>query len=358
MSTILSVGSSRHKKALLYVLSVFLIVLLSGCSTVDPKPFTMFNAVANELTTIDAIVDAHTSTVKEREMGKISQDQKATKNLALNFDVDDPFKYEFKFTNEERKEKEKRKNAGNHNGNGDKGIDKKEPLFIKWQRLDFGLTELNASFIEYTSLLAALADGDLIKTEDFDQLAADLNGNLRNALKSLGNEPDESKLALFSTAASAGAHAYISNKRKESLIEIINDNQDSVDAFIQHARDAVEILATEIQAENVESYEALIHQWGASSPPGNKRAIADKIYGNSKITGMTLDMLKSLDKTYQSLAETHKKLAIGLESDQFSVSDLTANIKRLQKLYKDLKEANEMAEKAAAQANQAANKSS
>ncbi len=349
-STIRNLSSFRNSRFLIFIFSVFLTVCLSACSTVGPKAFTKFNTAANGITAIDAALHSHTLMVKKREMEEISKDQKATNNLALNFDVDDPFKYEFKFTTEERKENEKRKTSGNQNVNGTVVIDKKEPLFIKWQRLDSGLSELNASFIQYTSLLVALADCELIKAEDFDKLATDLNGNLSSALISLGAKLDASKLALFSTAASTAAHKYISYKRKKYLIDIINDNQKSVDAFIEHARNAVEILAVEIQAENLCCHKSLIEQWRTSSTPGNKRAIADKIYANSKITGMTLDMLKSLDKTYKSLAITHKKLATSIESGQFSADGLIANIKRLQKLYKDLQKANEEVDKAAAQA--------
>jgi hypothetical protein len=330
-SATLSLGKSRYKKVSLYVFSAFLIVWLSGCSTVDPKPFTKFNTAASEITKVDASVDAHTSTVKESEMARIAQDSDEVKKLSLEFDVNDPFMYEFKFTRAD------------------------EPLFIKWQRLDSGLTELNLAFIEHTRLLAALAGGDLIKTEDFDKLATDLNNNARSALKSLGKEPDGSKLALFSAAASTAAHAYISMKRKQSLIDIINKNQVSVEAYIKHAQEAVGILADDIKAEYQKANRSLLKQWASSSSARDKRTITDKIYSNSDITGKTLDMLKALDKTYMSLAVTHKELATGLENNQFSVSDLTANIQRVQKLYNDLKKANEEAEKtekSAAQANQ------
>lgn len=314
---ILSLVNSRCEKVSLYGLSILLAAWLSGCSTVDPKPFQTFNEAANQITIIDTIVDGHTSTVKETELAKIAQDASKVKALGLDFDTSDPFKHQFKFKND------------------------KEPLFIKWQRFDSALAELNSAFIEYTRLLSALADGDLIETEEFDQLAADLNTNVRSALESLGVEPGGSSTALFSTAASAAAHSYISYKRKQYLIDIINNNQNSVEAFIDHAQSAVAILARDIQDPYLGAHRELLTRWVSSKKVSDKRKIADKIYSNSKITGTTLEMLRSLDRTYKSLAENHRKLAVGLENGQFSVSAFKANIKRLQKLYKKLKNATE-----------------
>ena len=310
---------------------VFYAFWLSACSTVDSRPFTKYNAAANEITAIDAAVDAHTSIVREQEMDRISKDRNAIKELALQFDDTDPFKYKFKITSEKEP----------------------EPLFIKWQRLDAGLTDLNTTFIEYTRLLATLAGGELINKKDFEKLAADLNGNARSALASLGREVNSSELALFSEAAATAAYAYIGNKRKQYLIDIVTSNQDSVDKFTDFAREIVEVLAFDIRDTYLNTYRSLLTEWVASSSE-RKREVADKIYTSSEITGKTLDMLKSMDKTYKSLADTHKKLAAGLESGYFSVSDLIADIKRLQKLYKDLKKASADAEKAAAQTSQGA----
>ena len=326
-----SIKSFRQIPFSIFFFCIFLTIWLCACSTVDPKPFIKFNTAANEITAIDAAVDSHTLTVRTQEMTDISSNPRATRNLSLNFDDDDPFKYSFKFTAEE-------------------GL---EPLFVKWKRLDSGLTELNLAFIEYTSLLASLADVELIKTEDFDQLAADLNGNARSALASLGKKVDGDQLALFSAAASTAAHAYISNKRKEYLKDVITKNQDLVDEYIEFARETVRSLADDIKVPYQDTNRSLLEQW-SNSGPGQKRAIAEKIYANSEVTGITLDMLRSIDKTYESLAETHKKLAAGLANGHFSVNDLILNVKRLQKLYKDLNKANEAAEKAGIQSGRGA----
>ena len=320
-------SSVRKKQFSILVLGFFLIVLVSACANVDPKPFTKFNTAANGITAIDTAVDSHVSSVKEREMDRISNNLSEINNLALEFDNPaddeyDPFWYKYKFTNKAT-----------------------EPIFIKLQRLDSGLTELNSSFIEYTSLLAALADGDLIKTEDFDQLSKDLNDNLNSALKSLDKDVDASGLALFSTIASTAAHAYISNKRKGYLIDILKDNQKDVDGFIDHAQNAIQIMRDEIIAEYGSSRHDLVRKYSTSP---NKRLIANTYLANSEKTAAALEMFKALNDTYAALALTHKKLYTGLKNDKLpSFSDLRGIIKNVQKRYKDLKKANEEADKAA-----------
>ncbi len=316
-----NLNSVKKKQISIFILGVFLTVLVPACAKVDPKPFTKFNTVANGITAIDTAVDSHISSVKEREMSKISNDLEAINNLALEFDSRYPFKYKYKFARQD-----------------------KEPLFIKLQRFDSALTELNSSFIEYTSLLAALAGGDLIKTEDFDQLATDLNHNLRSALKSLGKEADASELALFATIASTAAHAYINNKRKKYLIDILEGNQESVKGLIEHAQEAIQIIRDGIIDEHDSSRRASVEQFDKSA---NKKLIANKVLTNSEKTAAALEMLKALNDTYDSLAKTHKKLATGLKNDHLpSFSDLTGVIKNVQKRYKDLKKANEEADKA------------
>ncbi len=322
-------SSVRNKPFFIFVLGIFLTVLVSACANVDPKPFTKFNTAANGIRAIDTAVDSHVSSAKERDMNRISNNLNEINNLALEFDSRDPaddeydpFGYKYKFTHTDE-----------------------EPIFIKLQRLDSGLTELNSSFIEYTSLLAALADGDLIKTEDFDQLSEDLNNNLNSALKSLDMGVDASGLALFSTIAGTAAHAYISNKRKGYLIDILEDNQKDVDGFIGHAQNAIQIMRDEIIAEYESSRQDLVRKYPSSA---NKRLIANKYLANSEKTAAALEMFKALNNTYDALAITHKKLHTGLKNDKMpSFSDLRGIIKNVQKRYKDLKKANEEADKAA-----------
>ncbi len=312
----------RKSPVIIIVLGVFLAVCLSACSTVDQRPFVKFNTVANEITAIDTAVDSHISIVKEREMEQISNDLNAINNLGLEFDENKPFEYRYKYTIAAKD---------------------KEPLFIKLRRFDSGLTELNASFIEYTRLLVKLADSELIETEDFDQLATDLNNNLSSALKSFGKEQDASRLAMFSTIASTAAHAYISNKRKEHLIDILNANQGSVDGFIEHAQEAILVLRDGLIDEYDSSRRALGKQYNTSN---DKRLIANKVLANSEETAATLEMFDALNKTYRSLAETHKKLAIGLKNGlPPSFSDLSAHIRDVQKRYANLKKANEETDK-------------
>jgi len=320
-SIIIRPGSSvKKRQTSMSILGVLLTVLLPSCANVDRQPFTEFNNAAYEITTIDNAVDSHILSVKQREMAEISMDLLTINNLALDFDVDDLYKYEYKFVRAA-----------------------KEPLFIKLHRLNSGLTDLNALFIEYTSLLAALADDELIAPEDFDQLSSELNNNLRSGLKSLGQGADASRLALFSTVANSAAHAYISNKRKGYLIDIIEGNQKTVDALIAHAQEAIENIRNGVLDEYDRSRRTLMEQFEAG---GNKETIAYKFLMNSEITAATFDMLKAMNDTYASLAKTHKKIGTSLKNDQLpSVNELKGLIKNVQKRIKVLKKINEKADR-------------
>ena len=311
----------KKQKVVGSILVICFAILVSACANVDPKPFVAFNTAANQITALDTAIDPYIVSVKQREMDEISSDPVKTNNLFLNFDPDDLFRHEYKFSKDDL------------------------PIFIQLQRLDSGLTELNASFVKYTSLLAILAGDDLIKKEDFDQLASDLNSNLRSTSISLGADPKAQDLALFSTIASKATFEAVNIKRKAKLIEELESNQDTVDALISQAQDAIEIIRNEIVTE----YENF-HRDTVRASQANKNLqiqTANEILANSEKTAAALEMLKALNRTYATLAVSHKKLASSIKNDQLpSFSDLMENIKDVQKRYQDLKKINEDADKA------------
>ena len=298
---------------------LFLIGTLPGCTTaINQKPFTAFNEMASRVTEIDGIIASHYEATKKREFDAIVKEKKKIRYLSLAFNDQDPYYHDFKFP------------------------ENTEPLFIKLERFQAGLSELNANFIRYTQFLSQLASGDLIKTEDFNTLAESLNTNTRNAMKTLNVSADPQDLALFSTLAAESARLYISHKRKQYLIDIISNNHASVKGVLKHAREAVKSIALDICAEYQVSDRAFLNKLADSSPTDNEK-LATFNYNRSLATGTTLDVLKAIDETYGVLAKKHKELETALKTGQFSIGELAANIERLEKLYDKLKKANEEA---------------
>lgn len=293
----------------------------SGCAaTVNQKPFTAFSEMASKVTEIDGIIASHYEATKKREFDAIVKDKRKIRDLSLRFSVQDPYYHDFKFPKDH------------------------EPLFIKLERFQTGLSELNASFIQYTRLLSQLASGDLIKTEDFNTLAESLNTNARNAMKTLNISVGTGDLALFSTLAAESARLYIIEKRKQYLIDVISDNQASVKRILDHAREAVKIVAIEVQSEYDLSNRDFLDELVEANAAEDKK-LATQIYDKSVVTGTTLDVLKAIDETYRVLITEHEDLETALKGGQFSIGELAANIQRLEKLYDKLKKANEEAAK-------------
>ncbi len=316
-------SGNRHSRTGIILVFGLLALLATGCATVDPKPFTKFNALAKELSGVDNVAQTQFQQEKEFWMSKYGTDPKQAAGLFLTIIPDYDYKFSFKDD---------------------------VPYFIKWKQFQSGISGLNSGFIRYTELLAELAGGDLIKGEDFKKLAEDLNTNLRDALLALNppkegeSGPDEKGPALFSTVAAEGARTLIEYKRKEKLIEILTDNQEKVDTILGHAKEGIEIMADNTRV----MYEFNSNKVRNSLPSlaiNKRQAQSESIYADSLVTATTLDLLKSLANTYDSLSSAHRNLAASLEDDQISLSALSSNISRVVKLYKELAKANEEAEK-------------
>lgn len=317
-------GENWHSRIGVILISGLLALWISGCTTVDPKPFTKFNSLAQELSGVDKV--AQTQFQQEKEYWMSNNGENPTKAVGLFLTIIPDYDYEFSF------------------GKND------VPYFIKWRQFQSGISELNSGFIRYTELLAELAGGDLIKGEDFEKLAKDLNTNLSNALLAINppkqgeSGPDEKGLALFSTVAAEAGKTLIEYKRKEKLIEVITANQSSVDKILGHAKKGIEIMADNVRTR----YEFQTSDLKKSLPGLTKKkmkAQSEQIYADSLVAAASLDLLKSLAKTYDSLTSAHRNLAASLDDGQISFSALASNISRVKKLYKELAKANEEAEK-------------
>ena len=299
-------------------LSMLFFLSVSACTTIDTKSFDAFNAAVDDIIAIDTVLKPHIETVKYREMGVIAEDLRKIDKLALEFDSDDVFGYRYKYSHQND-----------------------EPLFLKLQRFDDGLIELNSAFEKYAYLLATLAGDELISEDEFRELGRDLNSNLRSASARLGSDVPASGLALFSTIASKTAFEAIQKNRKAVLIQILDDNQQTMDAVIAHAQQAIQIMRDEIVAEYGFTRNALIDSYpGADS--AQQVHFADRFLAASEQTAAALEMLKAVSGTYTALAAAHRQLSIGLKTGRLpSFGSLKDAIENVWKRYRDIKSVND-----------------
>lgn len=311
------------KKMIIRCLGVCLVLFVSACTTIDTKSFDAFNAAVDDIITIDTIVKPHIETVKDREMYEISGDLRKINQLALDFDNENVFGYNYKFSRKDD-----------------------EPLFMKLRRFDEGLIELNSAFEKYAYLLATLAGEELISEDEFRQLGSDLNSNLNNAIKNLGQNEKltSSGFALFSTLASTAAFEAIQRNRKDMLIRILDDNQEVINATIAHAQDAIRIIRNEIVAEYELTRDELIDAYANTKGNREKQEqISYEMLAASEQTAAALEMLKAFNDTYTVLAFSHEQLSIGLKTNRLpSFGSLKDAIENVWKRYRDLKQVNEL----------------
>ena len=309
------------RKIIVRCLSVCLILFISACTTIDTKSFDAFNVAVDDIITIDTVIKPHVETVKLREMYEISGNIRKINQLALDFDSENLFGYEYKFS-----------------GRND------EPLFMKLKRFDEALIELNSAFEKYAYLLATLAGDERISEDEFRQLGSDLNSNLNNAVKKFNQNEKvtSSGFALFSTIASTAAFEAVQRNRKDMLIKILDDNQEIINAAIEHAQAAIRITRNEIVAEYELTRDELIDAYTTANREQQEQ-ISYEMLAASEQTVAALEMLKAFNETYTVLAFSHRQLSIGLKTNRLpSFGSLKDAIENVWKRYKDLKQVNDM----------------
>ena len=120
---------------------------VTGCASVDSRPFVKFNRVVKEAGAgIDSAMSVNYDWTRSGFIESFSNDPKSTFSQ-LVIQVGDQYSW---------------------------WMDK-PPIYLDIKRTQSALCDLNNAFTEYASLLVKLSDGELIKTDTFDQLARDLS---------------------------------------------------------------------------------------------------------------------------------------------------------------------------------------
>jgi hypothetical protein len=203
------------------------------------------------------------------------------------------------------------------------------PLFVQVARFREGVYRLNSTLVNYAGLLAQLASPDLVKPETFQQLATDLNGNLKTAVQALGVQAQPNKeIAIFSTLAIGSFRAYLQSNQRSSLLKALQDNQATIEYTAELGASAVRITAVAIRNE-----------YDTASKDLAQRKAFKKLVELDDTFIKEITCLRTLHQSYQALPAAHRELATGLAEPQRGlpmIRELYENGRDLYRLYQEL----------------------
>jgi len=287
---------------------------VTGCASVDSRPFVKFNSVVKEAGAgIDSAMSVNYDWTRSGFIESFSSDPKSTFSQ-LVIQVGDQYTW---------------------------WMDK-PPIYLDIKRTQSALGDLNNAFTGYTNLLVKLSDGELIKTDTFDQLARDLNKNTSDAARALKVPTTPTELSLFSTAASEAARLYIENKRQGDLIDALRKNQNNVQKYSDLCIELIHIIRGNMKTYYVEKYEPIRKAWNAASGEKRQKPTEAMLALNEQFTN-ALGVLQEVEVTYTAIPKAHADLSRAIKDSKFDlegIQQLYSSSMRLQRLYTELKKAN------------------
>jgi hypothetical protein len=293
----------------------FAIVGIAGCASISPAPFTAFATSIQQLRDgADASLNVVHERTRERYIAEAAEgDVAKIQALLLTQSPGDPF--------------------------GWSGAN--PPLFLKAARFKEGVYQLNSVLLGYAGLLGQLTSPELVSSEKFEQLAKDLNGNLRNAIQTLGvSSPPNKEIAIFSTLATTAFRVYLQNKQRTSLLEALNSNQPAIQNTAELGASAVRLTAAALRHEYDLSSAKLADLVAKPNASNSQKqtAIRDLVELDENFM-KEMSVLRILHQSYVGLPVAHLELAAGVADPKLGlpmVIELLENGRNLYRLYEEL----------------------
>lgn len=304
---------------------LFLIIALSalsGCATVDPKPFSEFSLAVQEFRDgADVALSINNELNRERYVKRVAAQSMKPEgvddvmNLLIDVDKNDPFSWKMN----------------------------RIPLFMASKRFQRGVYTLNSSLVAYADLLKTLSAPETVSQEKFDDLARDLDARLTAAAIQLEFEKADKGIAMFSAAATQAAHSYIDNKRSNALEETLIANQENMETIATQLQGALRLAAANLR----EDYKNKRKKLNPKLAPGAKGSLSSReqvvkqyVVLNEEYVAR-LEILKLLHDYSVALPNAHRDLSLAIKSPKLklsSIKELSKKGKQLNKLYKELKD--------------------
>jgi hypothetical protein len=298
------------------ILAITLAILgIAGCASISPAPFTVFTTSIQQLRDgADASLSVVHGRTRDRYIAEAAEgDVAKVQALLLTQPPGDPFGW----------------------------ASANPPLFLKAARFREGVYQLNSVLVGYAGLLGQLASPELVSSEKFEQLAKDLNGNLRNAVQALGvSSPSNKEIAIFSTLATTAFRVYLQNKQRTSLLEALNSNQPAIQNTAELGASAVRLTAAALRHEYDLSSAKLANLVAKPTVSNSQKqtAVKDLVELDEKFI-KEISMLRILHQSYVALPAAHLELATGVADPKLGlpmVIELLENGRELFRLYQEL----------------------
>jgi len=291
-----------------------LALVLAGCATAPPQPapFEPFSAAVQQVRTgADATLSAVYDRSRERYLNEAAAgDVSRVQGLMLTRPSGDPFGW----------------------------TSSTPPLFLTTAQFRDGLYRFNSVLIQYAGALAQIASKDLLDSKAFNDLATDLNGNLRSAVQALGGPSSNREIAIFSTAATATFEAYLRNQQRSELLRGLRDNQGAIADAAERGAEAIRLTANALRNEYDQKSGALANAAAASSSPSERGGAMRDLAELDDRFIKEMSALRALHDTYVSLPRAHRDLAAGLEDPKFGLTAIREMFERGQDLYRRYEE--------------------
>jgi len=285
--------------------SLLVALVVTGCATISQPPFQQFaDSVQKVRSGADSALGGLYDQARDRYVDETAQGGAALQGALLTSVEGDPFAW----------------------------TSSSAPLFLQIARFRDGVYRFNSTLVDYAGALAQLASPDLLKPETFDQLATDLNGNLRKALPALGVNPGNQPIAIFSTVATAAFRAYLQNKQRSSLVEALTKNQEAIQNTAGLGQSAVKITVLAVRSEYDLRSNTLAQDLARAGAPAAERSTKARalVDLNDRFI-KELAILRALYQSYVDLPAAHQDLAA-------ATGDPKLGIAAIQRLYEQGRE--------------------
>jgi hypothetical protein len=295
----------------MFALLVALVV--AGCATVAQPPFQQFAASVQQVRSgADSALGGLYDQARDRYVGEVAQGGAALQGALLTSVEGDPFAW----------------------------TSSSPLLFLQIARFREGVYRFNSTLVDYAGALAQLASPDIIMPETFDQLASDLNGNLRKALPALGVNPGNQQIAIFSTVATAAFRGYLQNKQRSSLVEALTKNQEAIQNTAGLGQSAVTITVVALRNEYDQRSNALAQDIASAGAPAAERSSkARALVDLDDRFIKELAVLRALYQAYVDLPAAHQELAAATGDPKLGIAAirrLYEQGREMQRLYEQL----------------------
>ena len=280
---------SRITTGALIALMAVVSFALGGCTKINSAPFRTFSESVQTLSAgveAQAEIDYQTA-LKEFETKLLTARDPKVLELQLIFPPGDPFGFKYQRD--------------------------PIPLYVQLDKFRRALKNLNTAMGDYAGLLAKLAGDEKVEQAEFDQLATDLNKNIRSAATNMNLGMSDTAPAFFSTAAAKIFQEIIERKRKKKLRKAILAQQERMKRFSDAAQEALVIMVQGVRPRYSDDFSDIADKYIDAADDAGRTAALTEILAQNKSTVETIRTLERFNNSYAKLPQAHSDLAASLD---------------------------------------------